>query len=333
MLFTIYPEHSKKRVKRAGDAIRLTGPSKGDVTVIENWRASHNYILNTFQATLRRHAKGKEIIVAQRLKRRNTIYDKLSREPKMNLARMHDIAGCRLIFENSAELDKARGRILKSRFKHKRKNAVDDYNYINHPKDSGYRGIHDVYEYVSFAGKAENYNGLLIELQYRTRIQHAWATAVEIFGSVTGNEAKFERASTEQQYYFKICSELLARNYENRYVPVIKMDDDELINTFKNLEDRLGTLKLLEGIHKSATQLKNAKNLILISNADGSLNVEGYRNSGTAILRYFKLEDENKDLDIVLVRSDNNEGVRSAFKNYFKDTQDFTNLIRNVIKN
>ena len=45
----------------------------------------------------------------------------------------------------------------------------------------GYRGIHDVYEFlVRSTRRREFSNGLQIEIQYRTHVQHAWATAVEV---------------------------------------------------------------------------------------------------------------------------------------------------------
>lgn len=111
-MFTIYPAYSKKRVSRAGNAVRQGTEQQEDIDAIENWRASHNYVLNTFQATLRRHARGKDITVAQRLKRRLTVYDKLKRQPDMKLARMHDIAGCRLIFDNISALNATRQQII-----------------------------------------------------------------------------------------------------------------------------------------------------------------------------------------------------------------------------
>ena len=52
---------------------------------------------------------------------------------------------------------------------------VDDY--ITTPKDSGYRGVHLIYRYYS--DKNETFNGLKIEVQIRTALQHAWATAVD----------------------------------------------------------------------------------------------------------------------------------------------------------
>jgi ppGpp synthetase/RelA/SpoT-type nucleotidyltranferase len=58
--------------------------------------------------------------VAQRLKRRYTIVDKLFREPRMDLARMDDVAGCRLIFQNITSLKTFRRKFLKARFNHLR---------------------------------------------------------------------------------------------------------------------------------------------------------------------------------------------------------------------
>lgn len=330
-MFTIYPAYSKKRVSKAGGAVRLGQEEQEDIDAIENWRASHNYVLNTFQATLRRHARGKDITVAQRLKRRQTIYDKLKRQPDMQLARMHDIAGCRLIFDSITSLNEIRRQIIGSKFKHKLRNDLGDYDYIAYPKTTGYRGVHDVFEYVSYSGSAEKWNGLQIELQYRTKVQHAWATAVEIVGSLTGNEAKFDRGDEDHQKFFRLSSELLARVHEQRQSCLPDWTNHEIIKELGSLEKRIGVLRLLEGIHVSAEQLKDARNLILRMGPRGVLTVYGFTKTKTALERYFELEEEEGDDDIVFVRGDTNDGIRSAFRNYFSDARDFTSLMRHSL--
>lgn len=330
-MFTIYPSYSKSRVTKAGTAVREGVETSEDTDVIENWRASHNYVLNTFQATLRRHARDQSITVAQRLKRRNTIYDKLKRQNGMQLARMHDIAGCRLIFEDIDALNETRRRIIASRFKHKRRNKDEDYDYIACPKYNGYRGIHDVYEYVSYAGTAKSWDGLLIELQYRTKNQHAWATAVEIVGSLTGQEAKFDRSDKNHQRFFALASELIARHYEGHKSCAPNISDTELRNDLTQLEEKIGVLNLLEGIHVSSTQLKEARNLILHIEPNRDLKVFGFSKTKPALEKYFELEEAGALDDVVFVRSDTNEGIRSAFRNYFSDARDFTALLRNAL--
>ena len=130
------PWGSKGAVNRAGELLRARAPIVGpDADALENWRASHNAVLNTFQAILRGRTKAKGIVVAQRLKRRATIVDKLDREPKMQLARMDDVAGCRLIFADVKSLRDFRGKFLQAKFAHKRKNDISKYDYIAAPKN------------------------------------------------------------------------------------------------------------------------------------------------------------------------------------------------------
>lgn len=115
----IFPGGSKSRVNRAGDAVRAGQPSKEDLSVIDEWRAAHRAVLNTFQAILRNRTRGTGIVVAQRHKRKRTIFDKLTRLPGMQLSRMDDVAGCRLIFRNIKDLYSFRTEFHKARFNHK----------------------------------------------------------------------------------------------------------------------------------------------------------------------------------------------------------------------
>ncbi len=136
--------YTKGELDRAGERIRAGQASPGDLPMLDNWRASHLYVINTFQAALRarrtRFPKGNLVTIAQRLKRRPTIIDKLSREPGMSLSRMHDIAGCRLIFADVTTLQEFRKGVLSSRARHELVGGVDRYDYLRNPKQSGYRG-------------------------------------------------------------------------------------------------------------------------------------------------------------------------------------------------
>jgi putative GTP pyrophosphokinase len=99
-----FPGGSKSRVNAAGDAVRRGSPSEDDLRVIEEWRSAHTAVINTFQALLRNRAKAVGAEVAQRLKRKSTIFDKLQRQAGMELARMDDVAGCRVIFKDVRSL-------------------------------------------------------------------------------------------------------------------------------------------------------------------------------------------------------------------------------------
>ena len=135
-----FPGGSKSRVNRAGQRVREGSANAEDLQVIDEWRAAHRAVLNTFKVNLIQRGRGKGIIFAQRHKRKRTIFNKLARFPSMNLSRMDDVAGCRLIFQSINELYSFRDQFHKARFKHKRRNAddKDKYDYIKNPKESGY---------------------------------------------------------------------------------------------------------------------------------------------------------------------------------------------------
>ena len=271
--YGISPEHSKSAVNRAGKKVRQGCQSDEDVAIIENWRASHNYILNTFQANLRKRIKrsGLRVGFGQRIKRRATIFDKLRRQDGMNLSRMHDIAGCRLIFENEGELRQFRKEFHSSRFLHERKvkksasgEIIDPYDYIERPRDTGYRGIHDVFEYKAQYSGGEPWNGLQLEIQYRTIYQHAWATSVEVCDSLTENRGKFDQADESYQNFFRVCSELIARYYEGRSSCLSERNNEDLIAEFHDVEQKLRLFRTISGIRQSFRQFKFRKHVLLI---------------------------------------------------------------------
>ena len=61
------PKYSRGRVDRAGRAIATQHFIQDDVDVLENWRASHAHILNTFKQLLYNRASRYDVIVAQEL--------------------------------------------------------------------------------------------------------------------------------------------------------------------------------------------------------------------------------------------------------------------------
>lgn len=75
--------------------------------IINNWRSSHSFPLNTFRTNLNRSALRicPEVITAQRIKRLSSISQKLQRFPDMKLSQMQDIGGCRAILQSVAQVN------------------------------------------------------------------------------------------------------------------------------------------------------------------------------------------------------------------------------------
>jgi putative GTP pyrophosphokinase len=324
---SVYPGGSKSRVNRAGDGVRSEDPTFDDLLVIEEWRAAHRAVLNTFQAILRERARGKGITVAQRHKRRKTIFDKLNRYPSMHLSRMDDVAGCRLIFKKTKDLYSFRENFHRARFKHRRRNELDKYDYIKHPKPTGYRGVHDVYEYDVNSEVGKPLTGLYVEIQYRTLVQHAWATAVEVIGFITESQPKFQQGDTRFEYAMALASEILARAHEATNGPFPDLPDRELVSEFLAADKELGLLQMLRGLNAADKAVSGKRNTILIFSGDRALEVKTFRDAPDALRALFELERQMPDKDIVLVRADTTDEVRLAFKNYFSDAQDFIRLV------
>lgn len=342
----IFPVYSKNAVDRAWNNIKNAKQNnlpvvKEDEDIIENWRASHAHILNTWQVILRKKINGKKVIFAQRLKRKNTIYDKLlarSNISSMAFTRMHDIAGCRLVFKNEKELRQYVENLYATKtFHHIRKDSQCK-DYIKFPKESGYRGIHDVYAYKSKKGsdRSDKWDGLLIEIQYRTIYQHAWATAVEIADYLTRGRTKFSQGDIEYQEFFRCASEIIARAFEQKYSCLQSMSNEELIKKFNELSQKTNLLMRLKQLQKiSESKIKFRNNLVIhfkLDKGEPSICVYTYNSLPLAYTVYFDLEKKYPDDDIVLVKSDTKKNILEAYRNYFADAKDFTGYIDEGIK-
>ncbi|MGN7099338.1 RelA/SpoT domain-containing protein [Brevundimonas diminuta] len=322
-----YPGGSKSRVNRAGRAIRENAETIDDLVTINVWRAAHKPVLNTFQSILRNRTRYTDTVVVQRHKRKSTIFGKLNRFPTMELSRMDDVAGCRLIFKDIASLYDFRERIHRARFRHTLRNSVDKYDYIKNPKSTGYRGIHDVYEYDANSATGVSSKGLLIELQYRTTVQHAWATAVEVIGFITSSQPKFQEGDKRYEDAMTYASEILARAHEARTSYLHHLSDDEVLQGFIDLDHELNLMTLLRSLNAADAQVQANRNVILIFSDTEELQTESYNSATEALRRLFVLEQQNPGKDIVLVRGDSGDDVRTAFRNYFSDAREFIDLV------
>jgi ppGpp synthetase/RelA/SpoT-type nucleotidyltranferase len=188
------PKYSRSYIDRIGtilvDDNRSEAEKDSALVTLNEWRALHLYPMNTFQATLRKYvgAVDADGIVVQRLKRTPTIVDKLkNRHTSMSLGRMQDVGGLRAIVNTVQSVCKIKKKFTNSRAKHTLKRL---YDYIDEPRDSGYCGVHLVFEYHN--SNRIDCDGLFIEIQLRTRLQHLWSTAVETVGFFFSGVAEVE---------------------------------------------------------------------------------------------------------------------------------------------
>jgi ppGpp synthetase/RelA/SpoT-type nucleotidyltranferase len=201
------PQYARTQVDDAGALLgRDPGPLDADqyfesLEIINNWRTSHSFPLNTFQIWLKKNSGHIDsgALVAQRIKRLTSIQLKLERFPSIRLSQMQDIGGCRAVLRDvmavGAMVDKYKSSGIKHKLDH-----VDDY--IAKPKPSGYRGVHMIYRY--FSDRNMTYNGLKVEVQIRSTLQHAWATAVETVGTFTKQALKSSLGESDWLRFFAL---------------------------------------------------------------------------------------------------------------------------------
>jgi len=312
--------------------------------VINNWRSSHYRPLNTFQRRLRRKALEVDgnSLVAQRIKRLYSIQHKIERFPTMRLTQIQDIGGCRAIVSTVEHLTKlidvmaSRDKNRSSRgLKHK---LIDEKNYIDDPKPSGYRGVHQIFRYYS--DKAHEHDGLKIEIQFRTIIQHAWATAVETVGIFIGQALKSSIGQQEWLDFFGLASSAFAAHEGTAGVPNIDFSPDELRMRLRHYSTKLDVQAHLraysEAINILEQDISNVQYYLLeLDAANRSVKVTGYKHEQfeKAAADYLSVEKHNKqnNINAVLVSADSISTLKKAYPNYFVDTEIFLRQLRQIL--
>ena len=348
------PEYSKSKVDSAGNTLinedSTTEQKVGAIKILDSWRAGHSYPMHIFQTRLYNRAKllDKDSIVAQRLKRVPSILFKLmrkynGREASMKLSQMQDIGGCRAILP-TAELAKelCEKSFLKSNVKHKLINKKD---YITYPKKDGYRSVHLIYAFKSDKKGKTVFNGLLTEIQIRSKLQHIWATAVETVDFFTRQSIKCSEGDKDWKEFFRLASSAFARLENCPTVSDTPEDEKELYLKIKEKERNLNIHNLLEGWTNAMTLLDQRTKEKAVSKDDfflleldiysKKLILTSYskENKERAIEDYSRAEKKyegNKEYDVVLVSASTTNDLRKAYPNYFVDTREFLKYLTKI---
>lgn len=307
--------------------------------IINNWRSSHSFPLNTFRVNLDRTARriDSTCLTAQRIKRLSSITDKLVRFPNMKLSQMQDIGGCRAIVGTIEQLGALVGAYKRSQVKH---SIISTDDYVVSPKESGYRGVHLVWRYRS--DKSQAYNDLKIEMQLRTSLQHAWATAVETVGTFLQQALKSSIGDQPWLRFFELMGTVIAFREETNPVPNTPTDWQELCDEVRLYANDLDVLNRLPAFGEALQILQQPDVeradyfLLQIEPGEHRVTVAGYKTSQleAAASQYLEIEktiEKGGDKDAVLVSVDSVAALRRAYPNYFADTHVFIGLVREVL--
>lgn len=311
--------------------------------IIQNWRTSHAFPLNSFQVNLRSRARRVEkgALVAQRLKRFSSLMNKLAREPQMKLSQMHDLGGCRAIVTDVQAVDEL-VRLYRGDDKvwYESEGTLKYYDYIRNPKADGYRGIHLVGRYTARQEEQEAWNGQRIEIQLRSRLQHAFATAVETVTTFTREPLKFGGGPAEWKRFFALTGSLFALRENTPFVPGTPTDEKALTS---ELREQTKSLKVVQRLRGWAAALKrlprsNVKGfewlLLVLDIRANTIDVTPFTNRTKAEAAVAKIEQGQQGdlLDAVLVGVKSARELRFAYPNYYADTGAFINALTDVLR-
>lgn len=330
--------YSRNKIKNAGKLYILKASSKAEkdeaLKLINNWRSAHAFPLQIIYMHVKKTAPD-GAVVAQRLKRLYSITQKLHRFPNMSLTAMQDIGGCRLIVDNIEQVYSVIDGFKKSRMRHKLK---EEYNYIKDPKPDGYRSYHIVYSYYS--DRNPRYNGMFIEIQVRTHIQHLWATAVETMDTFTGDPLKIGQGDPANKHFFVIVSKLL-EIYETNGCDIYAVKTSETLQEFIEYEKKNQILSKLHSIKEAVGYVRTANNLeqgyyiLRLNRKNNLLTINSYtkKQIEQATENYDQAEKaRDKDEDVVLVSTTSYNALKQAYPNYFSDISEFIALMESFLK-
>lgn len=345
-------DDTPKKINQAGNILisSTTSAQEKDVAlgVLNHWRAVHSYPMHVFKIRLKRTAErvDRSALTVQRLKRVPAIIYKLKRDypnrpNRIKLFEMQDIAGCRAVLPN-VELARelAEKYYIKGELKHKRVKIND---YISNPKETGYRSYHIIYEYRSDKENKKEYNGLLIEIQIRSKLQHLWATAIETVDFFTRQAIKTSEGDKEWMDFFKLVSSAFAKMEGCNPVPNTPTNEKELYSQIMEREKELNVIEKMKSwaeLIKTIGDIKQNANikvyLLELDIVGERLIVTGYTKGEEekAIREYAEAEKRyagQKQYDVVLVGAENVNDLKKAYPNYFVDTKEFLRNLRKVI--
>ena len=318
------------RLLVSGQALPASDRAKA-TAIVNNWRSAHSFPLNTFQVWLRRHSHKitKDALVAQRIKRLSSIKAKLSRHSGMKFSRMQDVGGCRSVVDNVAQVRELIEAYETSRLRHQ---FAREYDYIEAPPRSGYRGVHLVYKYNS--DRNSTYNGLRIEVQIRSRLQHLWATAVETVGTLVHQDLKASRGNEKWLRFFALASAVIAEYEGTQIVPetpsgtALREEIEEL-----DMLDQLSRYNLALYASDQDKLPENSQYFLLkYEFASRKIFVMGYKKEHfDYAMQHYQEAEQDVGIDAVLVSAESLDALRKAYPNYYKDMTGFIANLRQLL--
>lgn len=313
--------------------------------IVNDWRAAHAFPLHSVYVTLKSRAQKVDrfAITAQRRKRLPSIIAKLKRENTMRLSQMADIGGCRAIVSTVNDVNDLVDLYKLAKAKSPRRADIRIRDYVAVPKADGYRSIHIIYKYKSNSSAHKVFNDLKIEIQIRSKLQHAWATAVEIVDAFTGqglkSGIKLNLGDPQWRRFFVLMSAWMARRENCIAVagtpePAVLKQELRELSTKLDVENTLYALRQAVQLISKHDQVAVAY-LVVLDLAKMELTAKPFSDQPTADESYLKTEKEfenDQKVFVLLASVESIKSFRTAYPNYTLDATEFLKALKRATK-
>jgi len=177
-------------------------------------------------------------------------------------------------------------------------------------------------------------------MQLRSRLQHAWATAVETTGDFIGQALKSNLGSDEWLRFFRLMASAIAMAENSAPVPDTPTGEAELKRELRTMVGKLnviGTLQTYGRIAQVRTDTARADLFLIATNPlERNVRVKGFlrAHSERAMEQYAATEKAMVGIpgaQVVLVSVDSINKLKRAYPSYFLESRVFINALRRAI--
>ena len=320
-------------INRLGNTIRAEYVDMTDdtLTKLQAHRTSHKDTLAKVFSIVSKESRSisRESISTYRIKRIESILNKLYRYPSMDFSRMWDIGGCRCILHSNKQVYQLKSRLSNIQGLKIRK----EYDYIESPKEEGYRSLH---LFLQLEGSS-----IVIELQIRNRIDHSWATLVEITDLLYNSKLK-EHKKDKKLLRFHYLLSLRDQLTDKQRIEIIKV-----LNKYKYFEKLSSVFarNYIE-VRKQWLDIENKHNhryFLIETTSEKVPQISSYKSFEEAEEEYFRIYKLKANANVVLTHlpKPSYDQISIAYSNYILTFHSFIDdcfqiyetLIKNTLKN
>lgn len=237
----------KTQTDRLGNRLRGGAPTEVDIRELDRYRRSfvgvYEYVVAVIRDQCGLEATGRPA------KSTTSIIDKLKRE-SIRLTQIQDIAGCRVVVDDFETQESIVHRLSQA---FANVTVVDRRSRPSH----GYRAGHVVVKH----------NGLQVEIQVRTRLQHLWAEVSEKMSDVADPDLKYGRGDPILLEPLQALSDAIA-GLEDREAKIVQeslgLSKEGSVERLRRLEKRRRKVEkargqTAQGIETLLEQLRSAR--------------------------------------------------------------------------